>query len=119
MKVSVVTPTIRPEGLDVVARALGKQTFQDFEWLVCCKEERPFYTHEFYDWMYKEGKFEVIKDDFRGGFWTLNRAYNKLFKEAKGDIVVSLQDFIWIPEDALEKLVKRIKETDGVVSGIG
>jgi len=34
MKISVITPTIREEGLPIVDKALNRQSFEDFEWLV-------------------------------------------------------------------------------------
>lgn len=75
-KISVLTPTIRAEGLVVLAKSLKKQTFKDFEWLI-----------------------EVNisdKQDF-------NQAMNKMLRRSKGQLIVSIQDFIQVPEDGLEK----------------
>jgi len=105
-KVSVICPTIREKGLDIVKDALDKQTFRDFTWIVCSPFE------------YK-GCDTWIKDDFEGGFWGLNRAYNALFKACSGDIVVSWQDFVWADKDALAKFVANVTEFDSVVSGVG
>lgn len=91
MKISIIAPTIRPEGLAIVRASLKKQTFKDFEWLI----GSPFNPE------IPEAKW--VKDDFKGGFWTLNRIYNKLIKEAQGELIVSLQDNIYIPPDGLEK----------------
>ena len=33
-KICVITPTIRPEGLELVEKALYKQTFSEFNWIV-------------------------------------------------------------------------------------
>lgn len=109
MQVSVITPTIRPEGLDIVRKALKKQTFRDFEWIIGSKEdpEIPEAT-----W---------IHDDFTGGFWSLNRIYNALFESAKGDIIVSWQDYIHAGPDALQKFVQNL-ETEGpntIISAVG
>jgi len=79
-KISIVTPTIRPDYLHITKECLDKQTFQDFEWLVA------------------EGN---IEDGF-----TLPRDMNEMLGQAKGEIVVSLQDCITIPPTFLEDLLK-------------
>jgi hypothetical protein len=107
MKVTVISPSIRPKGLDIVLQSLKNQTFKDWEWLIGSS----------FDPKIKEARW--VKDDFKDGYWTLNRIYNKLFKEAKGDILVSWQDFIWAPPDALQKFVNKVTETGGLVSGVG
>jgi hypothetical protein len=52
-----------------------EQTFQDFEWLV----EVGTRNHD------------------------LNRAYNRMLKRARGELIVSVQDFIKFPPDYLQK----------------
>lgn len=106
-KVSVITPSIRPKGLEIVKNALKKQTFKDFEWLIC----------SVFDPGIPEAKW--IPDNFTGGFWSLNRAYNSLFKFSSGDIIVTWQDWIFANPDALEKFVDNVEKTNGVVSGVG
>lgn len=73
--ISVLTPTIRPAGLEIVRKGLMAQTFQDFEWLV----EIGYGNHD------------------------LNAAYNRMLRRAKGELVVSVQDFIKFPPDYLQK----------------
>lgn len=75
--ISVLTPSIRPEGLKRVQDSLAQQTFQDFEWLT------------------------EISIPEKG--CDLNAAYNRMLKRAKGELVVSLQDFIRIPSDGLQR----------------
>ena len=73
--ISVITPSIRPEGLKIVQDCLRQQTFQDFEWLV-----------------------EIgipPKHD-------LNASFNRMINRAKGDLLVFYQDFIKIQDDGLE-----------------
>ncbi len=105
--ITVITPTIRPEGLKIVSQALSKQTFKEFEWLIGSKENPN----------YLEAKW--VNDDFTGGFWSLNRIYNKLFKEAKGELIVSWQDWIYAKPDALEKFWNNYEKTKAIVSGVG
>ena len=107
--ISVLTPTIREEGIAVVRKALKRQTYRDFEWLV---------GSYFKPAIGKDGKW--IKDDFKGGFWSLNRIYNRLIKKAQGDLIVSWQDFTYANPDALEKFAFHFKnEPKTIVTGVG
>ena len=81
--ISVVTPTIRPEGLVVVRDSLLKQTHREFEWLV---------------------------DINTTGQVDLNQSLNRLLKRAKGELVVFLQDHIQIEEDGLEQFWRAYKD---------
>jgi hypothetical protein len=68
MKISVLTPSIRPQGLAITQQCLTEQTFTDFEWLT--EIGLPNRGHD------------------------LNSAYNRMLKRANGELVVSLQDYI-------------------------
>lgn len=111
--ISVVTPTIRKEGLDIIKKSLEKQTWKSFEWII----GSPF------DPEIEDGKFfkvRWVKDDFKDGFWSLNRIYNKIFKECRGTVIVSLQDWIHIPPRGLEAFLEAFKEVgEAVISGVG
>lgn len=109
MKISVITPTIRKDGLKIVREALSNQSFTDYEWLICSK----------FDPEIPEARW--IPDTFDGGFWTLNRAYNLLFKSATAPLIVSWQDNIWIPPDGLQKFADAYERLgdDVVISGVG
>ena len=113
MKVSVLTPTIRKEGLDLVHEALKRQTFDDFEWLI----GSPFDPELKSSWF----PIDWVPDTFEGGFWTLNRIYNKLFSQARGDLIVTLQDWIYVTPDGLEMFWEDFEATDGnaCISGVG
>ncbi len=98
IKISVITPTVRPEGLKLVEKALQRQTFTDFEWII---EER-------------HGKPQ------KGLVWTLNRDYNRAIKRAKGELIVSWQDYTFAKPDALEKYwYHYATEPQCIVSGVG
>lgn len=109
MKITVVTPTIRREGLEIVRKSLLKQTHKDWEWLI----GSPF------DPQISEATW--VEDNFDDGYWTLNRMYNALFRKASGELIVSLQDWIWVPKDGLEKFWTNYEETNkkAVISGVG
>lgn len=91
MKISVVTPSVREEMLGVTKRAVGRQDFDDFEWIVCSPFEYPDCV-----WVKDPGKKE-------GDYYSLNKAYNAAFRKAKGELVVSLQDGIDIKGDYLSR----------------
>lgn len=76
MRVTVITPSIRPKGLEITQKCLQEQTFKDFEWLT---EIGLGQKHDF------------------------NKAMNRMLKRAKGELIVILQDYIKIPEDGLQK----------------
>lgn len=105
MEITVITPTIRPEALKLTEASIKRQSFSDFEWLI----GSPF----------DPGMGTWVKDDFEGGYWTFNRINTKLCKQAKGKLIVSLQDSIWVPPDTLHKLYTNWKATNGAISGIG
>src|ERR1035437_8527622 len=89
MKISVITPSIRCEGLKIVQQSLEKQTFQDFEWLT-----------------------EI---GIPGRGHDLNAAYNRMLRRAKGELIVSLQDFIKAPPQYLQKFwdaYQKVKTVD-------
>ena len=108
MKISVITPTIRRRGLAIVRKALRQQTERDFEWLIGSS----------FDPEIPEAIW--IKDNFRGGFWTLNRIYNKLIKRAKGKLIVSWQDYTYATPEALAKFLFHFEqEPKTLVTGVG
>jgi hypothetical protein len=79
-KVSVITPSIRPEYLHITQECLENQTNQDFEWLV-----------------------EI---GLRNRGFTLPTDWNKLIRRAQGDIIFIIQDCISFPTDAVEQIAK-------------
>jgi glycosyltransferase involved in cell wall biosynthesis len=81
-KLSVITPSIRPQGLEITRQSLLSQTFRDFEWLVDI------------NWT---GKHD------------LNASLNRLLLRSKGEIVVFLQDYIKIEPDALQRVIDTYK----------
>lgn len=106
-KISVITPSIRKDGLSIVKHALLNQSFKDWEWLICS----PF------DPTINEAKW--IQDDFQGGYWTLNRSWNKLYKNVQGELVVHWQDWVTAGPDTLQKFWDNYKSGKLVVSGVG
>lgn len=84
IKISVITPTIRPEGLKQLQECLQGQTFKDFEWLV--EVGLPDNGHD------------------------LNAAFNRMIKRAKGELIVFYEDYTTIKPDGLERFWKAYQE---------
>jgi len=107
-KICVITPTIRLEGLDLVRRALEEQTFTDFDWLICSRKDPGI------DWA------TWVPDYFKGGLWTLNRAYNALLRASDCDLVVSWQDYTFAKKDTLKRFWSHYEyEPKMLVSALG
>lgn len=87
--ISIVTPTVRKEMLEVMDKCLKRQDFQDFEWLVCSPTDYGF------------GTFVQEPPKREGDFYRLSGALNKGFQEAKGELVVVIMDGNWFPPDTL------------------
>ena len=105
MKISVIIPTNRPDSLEHARSSLSAQTLKDFEVLVGSPLDPSF------------GRWVI--DDFKGGVWSLNRIYNRLLAEAKGELIVTLQDFIWIRPDGLARFWDVYERTKGLIAGVG
>ena len=111
--ISVICPSVRTAGLYLVKKALDRQSFTDFEWLICSPDKPQ---------LLKDCEYDVtwLEDDFIGGYWSLNRAYNYLIKNASGKLIVSWQDYTYANPDALEKFYNCYQaEPNSLVSGVG
>ncbi len=114
IKISVVSPSNREDGLNKVADRLREQSFQDFEWLVCSSYEflggvNATPTRSFPD-----------PSKRKGDYYNLNKAWNLLFSEAKGELIVSIVDYTEFGPDTLQKLWDRYTQNPiSCISGIG
>lgn len=118
MKISVVTPSIRPEMLKIVAKCLNRQTLGNWEWIIVCPDE----VAE------KLNPKKVIKLDQKttvvteppkrkGDYYNLNKAWNVAFKQAEGKLIVSIVDGIWFEPDLLERLWFHYKNNPKAIIG--
>ena len=97
-KITVITPSVRPDGLKLVEKALKRQTFRDFDWIV-------------------QGKGGEIPDNC---VWRLNRDYNIAIQKAKGELIVSWQDWTYANPDVLERFWNHYQEEPKtLVTGVG
>lgn len=88
IKISVITPTIRPQSLEVMRDCLKQQTFKEFEWLVDIN----------------------VTDEH-----DLNASFNRMVKQAKGELLVFYEDYTKIMPDALERFWKAYQEHPNVL----
>ncbi len=115
-RMSIITASCRPEGLPILWQCLGRQSFQDFEWLIAMPEA-------------SLGKLKIDSKKIRlmaeppkreGDFYALNKAWNLLIREAKCELLVFMVDWIWFEDDTLEKFWKHFQVNPGVgVNSLG
>ncbi|MDE2098566.1 MAG: glycosyltransferase [Patescibacteria group bacterium] len=110
-KISLICVTNRKHFEDVLFDDVARQTFQDFEVIIAddnCESNEP--THL---WFKPRQKNE-------GDVWNLNKAYNDCLDRATGELLVFLQDFIWIPDEGLKKFWDAYqKHPNALVTGVG
>lgn len=88
--ISIVTPSIRPRGLESIHQTLKEQTYTNWEWL-----PRLSVPREHPDLCYQ---------------------VNQALDEAKGEIIVFVQDFILLRPTSLERIVDLYREHGSMVA---
>jgi glycosyltransferase involved in cell wall biosynthesis len=108
-KVSIITPTIREGFFRIMSENIASQTYKNIEWLIIddyATDRRAIaekYAKEYkLDIRYFRGE-KVTK--FYNRRCGLVAANNIGWKNAKGELLVWLQDFILMPESGIEQLV--------------
>ena len=119
-KVSVISISNRWGAIDIFYNTLKNQTFKDIEWIFGDElyEERKDEVKEYIkDIDYKHFKPRPKKEDH---VWNLPEAYNDCFNLSSGELIVILEDYIWIKSDALERFYKDWKTYgDALFTGVG
>ncbi len=94
-KISVIFITKRNGWFDILKDDMERQTFKDFEVIVANDSD---------DWRDMPG-WDVFKPRQKKEGDRLNvcKAYNDCLDKAKGELLVFLQDFIWIPSNGLQR----------------
>lgn len=104
MKIAVFTPTKRMGGIDVIEASFKRQNYQEFDFFVIDECER--------DWHWERLgrdtgiKVTVIKPPWMIHARNLARSYNIMVDYAIDgdyDLLISLQDYLWLPEDGVER----------------
>ena len=112
-KISVLTVFKRPGGELLVKQCLDKQTFTDFEWIIVTPVKTITIIPD---------KTKILDDPPKeeGDVWCLNKAYNAGIRACTSELIVSIQDEVWFPEDGLEKFWFHYqKDKKGCVTGVG
>lgn len=116
--ISIITPSVRHEGLSLVKKALAQQGLQYFEWIIGSPEMPPV---EIMEDPVGQGIFWV-KDPpkNKGDVWTLNKSYNAMLRKARGDLIVSWQDWTYAKLDTLQMFWQHfLDEPKTLVSAVG
>lgn len=112
-KISVICVTKRtPEALEILSDDLNRQTFRDFESIVA--DENWYDFNPSFDTHFSPRRKLDID------VWNINKAYNDCLDQATGELLVFLQDFIWIPSDGLQKFWDFYQEhSNALIAGVG
>jgi hypothetical protein len=109
MRLAVFSPTYRPGGLDVLEASLMRQSFKDFIWIV--GDQRFAKRYITWEEIQKRVDFEImwssspIMDGNKRNLCELYNGAADFVVRNNIDMLVSLQDYIYLPEDGLEKFV--------------
>lgn len=121
-KVSVLMVTNRPGALAILHENLKKQSFKDFEVVIV---DGAFEGREGIEWSYpvKHIPEPAAKNpQLTSVPFNLGLAYNTGIKLCEGEYIFCLQDFIWIPANAIAKFLDRAEadpEKKTAVIGVG
>ena len=136
-----MTPTVRKEGLELVTKALKRQTI-DFEWVIGSpfvpfinsdndlvvadelaeKSQRARAKLQGYAVVSHDPSILWIPDPGKspGDYWSLYKTYNALLRRASGDLIVSWQDYTYAPPDTLERFLFHYqREPRTIVGAVG
>lgn len=105
--VSIITPTIRKGFWNIMAHNISKQSYKNIEWIVVdgYKEDR---SKEMEKACKKWGvNFKYLREKPRDAKrnYSLVNANNTGWMNAKGELLVWLQDFVLMPENGIERMV--------------
>jgi len=110
--ISVITPSVRPEGLKLVEKALKRQTYTEFEWVICAPKKPENISIP----------FVFVQDPGKrpGTYWSIYQSYNRLCQTAQHPLLVSWQDYTYTNPDTLERFWRHYQtEPDTLVSAVG
>lgn len=120
-KISVMALTNRFGGVDVLWANMKRQTEEDWELVLvdALWEQREKEVLEYIN----DPRLKYIRQNpFPEGAYTgLAHADNQGFQACTGELIVCLQDYIWIPHDSLEKYWFHHKNMNGkgLITGVG
>src|ERR1700722_1757043 len=102
-KISIVMPTNRTGGFDIICSSLAKQTFQDFELIVSdCLYD---YRENIIDKKSKQYSFPIIHVKPFSNIFPISafcHTANTAITYASGEIVLMITDYTWLPANCLQ-----------------
>lgn len=102
-RISIITVTNRFGGLDLQWSAIRKQTFKDFEWVLCdtLANKRRGVLKKFTN---DDPRIKHIQQNSpkKGSVTGLAQAENQALRSASGELCIMLQDYIYIEPGCLE-----------------
>ena len=122
--VTIIYTTARMGGIDILRDSMQRQTHKPKQIIIC---------DALYDWRYEAvAKYMHglpvlhLSDPPKrpGDYWNLSKAWNRALATIDPDtcdLVCLLQDYIWLPDDAIARFVERCS-TEGediAISGVG
>jgi len=121
VKITICTPSIRADGLAMVARCLRRQDFnQNFEWLIVSPKDTLVEVEK--NLVNYNVPYRLYSDPpkKKGDFYSLNSSWNKIYSKAKGELIVNIVDWIWFEPDTLTRLWNHYKANPrAVITTIG
>ena len=117
-KITVISPSVRPQGLEIVKQALTYQDFKDFEWIVCTPQKMESEVREvLHDCIFKYVGMPPLQ---KWQVWDLNASYNRMIEQSKGELIVSWQDYTFGDADILGRLYAHyLRDNNKLVSVLG
>jgi len=103
IKINVVTCTYGRKGVEVIAKALSQQTFKEFNWILVDKQ----YDLGWFDKYIKPYNLNVIyipdkiRPQQKPNGWNNARNTAKMYFNA--ELIVEIEDHMWVGKDALLK----------------
>jgi glycosyltransferase involved in cell wall biosynthesis len=120
-KISVVCVTNREGAVPFLVAQLQKQTFQDFEVIIAddlC--ENKLIDETFFQIPTTPYQHFKPRQKNEGDAWNLNKAHNDCLEKVNGELIVFLQDFIWIPANGLQRFWDMYQILpEALVTGVG
>jgi glycosyltransferase involved in cell wall biosynthesis len=115
--VSVVMPTARKEpAIEILAESMNRQDYPKIQVIVADE----LFRHNMLYMFNRPTHFVKCPKKKEECWWNLDQSLNEAIRFASGEIIIELQDYIWLPNDAVSKVVQRhIEEGPCMVTGVG
>jgi hypothetical protein len=117
VSVSVLTPTVRPEMVEIIAKCLSRQDFElKFEWLITTRSDL---KQKIIDSIKTNIKYQIFEDPpmRKDDIWKLCAGWNNLYARSKGELIVNIQDGIYFEHDLLSRMWFHYQQNHRILVG--